>query len=503
MTAFAIRLHPNDSVAVLVAAASRGEQCATGKDAGVELRDDVPAGHKVALRAIAAGEPVIKYGFPIGIATVDIEPGTWVHSHNLRTALGDALTYQYSPVATAHVTTEAMPEFLGYRRPNGRVGTRNEVWIINTVGCVNQTAERVARDAASRFAGIANVDGVHAFAHPYGCSQLGDDLGNTQRILAGLLRHPNAGGVLVLGLGCENNQMQSLLAVAEREGGIQRERLRFFNTQEVVHEIDAGVSAVGELVALMANDRRTPCPASDLLLGHKCGGSDGFSGITANPLLGRIADRLTSLGGGVLLTEVPEMFGAEQLLMNRAESEAVANDIGLLINDFKAYFTRHGQPVSENPSPGNLAGGITTLEEKSLGAIQKGGQATVRHVVRYGRAAPAAGLTLLESPGNDAVSSTALVASGATLLLFTTGRGTPLGFPVPTLKIASNSELAAKKPHWIDFDAGRLLSAGATFAEQSEQLFALILDVASGRVLASNERNDNREIAIWKAGVTL
>jgi altronate hydrolase len=389
--------------------------------------------------------------------------------------------------------------FDGYRRADGRVATRNEVWIVNTVGCVNTAAERIAREATARFGG--RVDGIHAFAHPYGCSQLGDDLTHTQRALAGLVRHPNAGGVLVLGLGCENNQIASFLGIAG--DAVDPTRLRAFNTQDVVDEVERGVELVGELVERMAADRREPCPASALVLGHKCGGSDGFSGITANALLGRVADRVTALGGGVILTEVPEMFGAERALMDRAADRRVFDELVRMINDFKSYFVRHGQPVYENPSPGNKAGGLTTLEEKSLGAIQKGGRATVTRVVRYGEPAARSGLTLLEAPGNDGVSSTAMVASGATVLLFTTGRGTPLGFPVPTLKVSSNSDIAARKPHWIDFDAGRLLDGSATMDGLADELLQLILDVASGRRLANNERHGYREIAIWKHGVTL
>jgi len=314
------------------------------------------------------------------------------------------------------------------------------------------------------------------------------------------MRHPNAGGVLVLGLGCENNQMDGLLRLA---GDVDRARLRFFNSQEVTDEVDAGLEAVAQLAAAMEHDARVECPASDLVLGHKCGGSDGLSGITANPLVGRIADRLTALGGGVILTEVPEIFGAEQLLMRRAVDEAVFQDIVALVNDFKEYFLRHGQPIYENPSPGNVAGGLTTLEEKSLGAVQKGGQAAVTRVLRYGEPAAPGGLSLLEAPGNDGVSSTALVASGATLLLFTTGRGTPLGFPVPTLKISSNTAIAEKKPHWIDLNAGALLDGTATMDQLENDLFALVLDVASGRELANNEKHGYREIAIWKQVVTL
>jgi len=497
-----IRVAPSDNVAVALEALEPGRAVTIG-DVTVAARATVPPGHKIALRAIAQGEPVVKYGFPIGTATEAIAPGDWVHSHNLATALTDSSDFRYAPNAAPHAAPNAaapasVPTFMGYRRSTGRVGTRNEVWIINTVGCVNHAAERIARMAGDRFAG--KIDGVYAFAHPYGCSQLGDDLRNTQRVLAGLLRHPNAGGVLVLGLGCENNQMSALLKVA---GDLDRSRLRFFNTQDVVNEIDRGIDAVGELVERMQSDRREECSISELVLGHKCGGSDGFSGISANAVVGRVADRVTAMGGGVILTEVPEMFGAEQVLLDRAASEDVYRDTVAMVNDFKQYFVKHDQPVYENPSPGNKEGGLTTLEEKSLGAIQKGGTATVEHVLRYGEPVHGGGLSLLEAPGNDGVSSTAMVASGATILLFTTGRGTPLGFPVPTIKISSNSDIAARKPHWIDFNAGALLDGTATMEQLADDLLALVLDVASGRAQTNNEKYGYREIAIWKAGVTL
>jgi altronate hydrolase len=495
----AIRIDERDSVAVALRPIVAGDRIDVGGEA-IVARQDIPAGHKIALRDLDAEESVTKYGVPIGIATEAISRGDWIHSHNLRTALSGVLDYQYTPLPMSAAPGSQHPSlgFKGYRRANGTTGTRNELWVLNTVGCVNHAAERIAKQAAERFAG--RIDGVHAFAHPYGCSQLGDDLKNTQQVLAGLLRHPNAGAVLILGLGCENNQLDQLMTLA---GPIDRERVAFFNTQDVIDELEEGTGAVARLVERMSTDRRTDCPASELVLGHKCGGSDGFSGISANPLLGRIADRLTALGGSVVLTEVPEMFGAEQLLMNRAVNEPVFDDVVAMINDFKQYFIRHNHPVYENPSPGNKAGGLTTLEEKSLGAIQKGGRAPVSHVLRYGEPVHSRGLSLLESPGNDGVSSTAMVVSGATLLLFTTGRGTPLGFPVPTIKVSSNSEIAAKKPHWIDFDAGALLDGSKTAAQLENDLFALILAVASGERLANNERHDYREIAIWKDGVTL
>jgi len=494
----AIRIDERDNVAVALRLIPAGDRVEVD-GRSVIARQDIPAGHKIALTSFDADAQILKYGVPIGLTTECVAAGDWVHSHNLQTALRGLLEYSYRPVPPPGSSRTASPaKFSGFRRVGGAVGTRNELWVLNTVGCVNHAAERIAKQAGERFAGA--IDGVYAFAHPYGCSQLGDDLENTQAVLAGLLRHPNAGGVLILGLGCENNQLEDLL---RRAGPIDRDRVAFFNTQDVIDELEEGTGAVAKLVARMADDRRTECPASDLVLGHKCGGSDGFSGISANPLVGRIADRLTSLDGSVLLTEVPEMFGAEQLLMHRAESEQVFGGIVAMINDFKSYFLRHNQPVYENPSPGNKAGGLTTLEEKSLGAIQKGGRAPVSRVLRYGERLDTHGLALLESPGNDGVSSTAMVVSGATVLLFTTGRGTPLGFPVPTIKISSNSEIAAKKPHWIDFNAGTLLEGARTMSQLEDDLFALILATASGERLTNNEKNGYREIAIWKEGVTL
>jgi altronate hydrolase len=500
-----IRIHPADNVAVTLEPLTAGTLAQVdGKR--VEVRADVPAGHKIALEPLAAASAVVKYGFPIGSVVTDVQPGDWIHSDVLKTRLEGELKYRFERAAQTPNPPREVPTFMGYRRKNGKVGTRNEIWIINTVGCVNHAAERIAKLAADRFAAQANerfsgrIDGIHSFSHPYGCSQLGDDLKNTQRVLAGMLRHPNVGGVLVLGLGCENNQMTELLAQA---GDVDRDRLRFFNTQEVIDEVEEGLNAIESLVAALEKDERVECPASDLVLGMKCGGSDGFSGITANPLVGRIADGLTAMGGTAILTEVPEMFGAEQVLMERATSEEVFNDIVKMVNGFKDYFLLHNQPVYENPSPGNKAGGLTTLEEKSLGAIQKGGRAVITDVLSYGEPATKPGLALLEAPGNDGVSSTAMMASGATMLLFTTGRGTPLGFPVPTVKISSNTEIATRKPHWIDFNAGALLDGTADMDALTNQLFKYILDVASGRELTNNEKHGYREIAIWKEGVTL
>jgi len=487
MPAALFQIDPRDNVATALRDLDAGEQ-----QSGLILAEPVARGHKVALRAIANGEPVLKFGFPIGRATADIAPGAHVHSHNLSTALATSGDYRFEPGAhpADGVTTAT---FDGYRRADGRVGTRNEIWVIPTVGCVSRTAQKIAERAAAKHEG--RVDGIHAFAHPFGCSQLGDDLAGTRGLLAALASHPNAGGVLIVGLGCESNQMKTLLAEVDPAANV-----RTLGAQAAGDEIEEGLALVDALVESADSARREPVALSELVLGVKCGGSDGLSGLTANPLVGRMSDAVTGAGGRAILTEIPEIFGAEQLLMARAADEGVFDEIVALVNGFKAYFTAHGEPVSENPSPGNIAGGITTLEEKSLGAVQKGGRAIVTDVLPYGGRVRRAGLTLLEAPGNDAVSSTALAAAGATAILFTTGRGTPLGFPVPTIKIASNSDLAARKPGWIDFDGGNVLDAGLT--PVARDLLETICAIASGRETAA-ERNGEREIAIWKRGVTL
>ncbi|WP_373458652.1 UxaA family hydrolase [Sphingomonas faeni] len=461
---------------------------------GIVLRQDVGRGHKVALVDIPADAAIVKFGFPIGLATRAIGAGEHVHSDNLETSLAGTQSYAYTPVAAARPMLASRQTFEGYVRPDGSVGTRNEIWILPTVGCVARTAERIATKAAMLLGN--EVDGVHAFTHPHGCSQLGHDLDGARAILASLACHPNAGGVLIVGLGCEENQIASLLATipAWRHGAI-----RTLTAQFSVDEVEEGIALVRELAAAAVTPRQS-VGIDRLVLGVKCGGSDGLSGLTANPLVGRMSDRVSEVGGRVLLTEIPEVFGAEQMLMNRAADAGVFDKIVELVNGFKRYFLDHGEPVSDNPSPGNVAGGITTLEEKSLGAVQKAGHATVTDVIGYGDRVSIDGLTILEAPGNDAVSSTALAAAGATVILFTTGRGTPLGFPVPTIKIASNTVLAQRKPGWIDFDAGQVLAEGFEAAERA--LLDRIVAIASGATTAA-ERNGEREIAIWKRGVTL
>lgn len=490
----ALKIHAADNVATAITDLPAGATI-TIDGADIRLVDAIGRGHKLALDAIPRGTPVIKYGFPIGVATADIAIGTHVHSHNLATGLGTSGDYRYAPPAPVAGNPTKARSFTGYRRADGRVGTRNEIWIIPTVGCVGNLAARVARIAGRTHEG--RVDGVHAFKHPFGCSQLGDDLGHTRALLAALAQHPNAGGVLIVGLGCESNQLGPLL---EGVAPDRRANIRTLSAQSVEDDEAACLALVDELVEGCADTPRSEVPLSELVLGVKCGGSDGLSGLTANPLVGRMADAVADAGGKVVLTEIPEIFGAEQLLMDRAVSREIFDDTVALVRDFKEYFIRNGEPVSENPSPGNIAGGITTLEEKSLGAVQKGGKAPVVDVRRYGGEASLPGLTLLEAPGNDAVSSTALTAAGATVILFTTGRGTPLGFPAPTLKIASNSSLARRKTGWIDFDAGEVLETG--FDDTADALLDLIAATASG-ALTRAELNEERDIAIWKSGVTL
>ncbi len=486
----ALRIHPGDDVAVALRAIAKGEEVL-----GVTAREDIPAGHKIALRRIPKGQNVIKYAFPIGHATLDIAPGDWVHTHNVATNLDGTLAYRYEPARLP----QARPfsgSFMGYPRPDGRVGVRNEIWIVTTVACVNKTAERLCALANEKFAG--RTDGVFCFPHPYGCSQMGDDLKNTQKLLAAMVKSPNAGGALVLSLGCENNHLGVFKPML---GDVDERRVKFLTTQEVGDELHAGLSLIGQIVESMGSDARCEQPISKLVVGLKCGGSDGFSGITANPLLGAFSDRLCAAGGTSVLTEVPEMFGAETILMNRCADERVFDKTVRMINGYKEYFIAHGQVVYENPSPGNKQGGITTLEDKSLGCTQKGGAGPVVDVLGYAEPARTPGLNLLYGPGNDGCAITALMASHCHLILFTTGRGTPMGAPVPTLKLATNSEMAERKRHWIDFDAGQLLS-GLPMDEAAERLKALALRVASGEP-AQNERNGYREIAIWKDGVTV
>lgn len=445
---------------------------------------NIEDGHKYAICDIKEGENVIKYGQPIGHATCDIKAGEHVHTHNIKTNLGGVLEYTYEPVEAPVEKIDADLTFMGYVRENGNVGIRNDIWIVNTVGCVNKTAQILAEKTGAKY-----------FPHPFGCSQLGDDQDITRKILKGMVNHPNAGGVLVLGLGCENTNIDVFKEVL---GSWDDTRVKFLNAQDFEDEIEEGIKLIGELKANAEKYKREPVHISKLKVGLKCGGSDGFSGITANPLVGRFCDSLTAMGGSCVLTEVPEMFGAEHLLMQRCENREIFDKTVKLINDFKDYYTRHNQVIYENPSPGNKKGGITTLEEKSLGCVQKGGLSKVVDVLDYGDTLTKNGLSLLNGPGNDIVAVTNLMAAGVNLILFTTGRGTPLGTAVPTVKVATNHALAVKKANWIDFDASPMLEG----IDPTDDLLKYVIRVANGEQ-TKNEENGYEEISIFKDGVTL
>ncbi len=491
-----IKINPADNIAVAVIALQAGETLLIdGQE--IVLLNDIPAGHKIALQAFAVNDNIIKYGFPIGHAITEIPQGGWVNEKNIKTNLSGLLDYTYTPQPITSLEPGNPLTFKGYRRKNGDVGIRNEIWIIPTVGCVNGIANQLAEQLRAETQSVG-VDAIVAYPHNYGCSQLGDDHENTRKILRDMVHHPNAGAVLIVGLGCENNQPDTF---REFLGEYDTERVRFMVTQQVDDELETGMHLLRDLYDIASDDVRTDVPLSELKVGLKCGGSDGFSGITANPLLGVFSDFLVAQGGTTVLTEVPEMFGAETLLMNRCESADLFDKTVHLINDFKAYFIANNQPVYENPSPGNKAGGISTLEEKSLGCTQKSGSSAVKDVLMYGDRLKTKGLNLLSAPGNDLVASTALASSGCHMVLFTTGRGTPFGTFVPTVKISTNSKLYNLKPGWIDFNAGTLVE-GESMESLCERFIQFLIGIASG-IPTNNESKNYREIAIFKTGVTL
>lgn len=486
-----IHIHPKDNVAVALKPIPAGTVFE-----GVAAKTDIPQGHKMALNGLAENDQVVKYGFPIGHATCPIAPGEWVHTHNMKTNLSGQLEYSYHPKLNPPAPLPCAT-FQGFRRKNGQVGIRNEIWIIPTVGCVNDVAKALVKQNQDLVTGT--IDGLYTFPHPFGCSQTGADHAQTRKLLAALTRHPNAGAVLVLSLGCENLTHEQFV---QELGAYDENRVKFLTCQQVEDELAAGREILARLAAYAGEFHREPIPASELVVGMKCGGSDGLSGITANPTVGRFSDLLVAQGGSTVLTEVPEMFGAEGFLMDRCASEAVFRKAVNMINGFKEYFLRHNEVVYENPSPGNKAGGITTLEDKSCGCVQKGGSAPIMDVIGYGDQVVTKGLNMLYGPGNDLVSSTALTAAGAHLILFTTGRGTPFGAPAPTMKLATNTPLAQKKRGWIDFNAGVVADGSRTLDEAAQDLMALVLEVASGKKTRAEEKGF-REISIFKDGVVL
>lgn len=493
-----LKINANDNVAVVLADVLTAGDVVELDGQRVVVQQEVARGHKVALVDMGAGQQVVKYGYPIGHLTQTVKAGEWIHTHNLKSDLCDNLKYTYTPKSyDVEFQRDDNLRVMGYLRASGEMGIRNELWIVPTVGCVNGQAQAIA-ERLKRECDCSHLDDVRVYTHNYGCSQLGDDHANTQRALAALIKHPNAGGVLVLGLGCENNQIASLKEVM---GEWDEDRVRFLVAQEVEDEVDMGVQLCRELVEKMRMDRRESLPLSYLRIGLKCGGSDGLSGITANPLVGHFSDWLIAQGGTTILTEVPEMFGAETILMNRAASEDVFEDTVRLINSFKEYFREYGQPIYENPSPGNKQGGITTLEEKSLGCVQKGGVQMVVGVLDYCEKVERQGLNLLRAPGNDLVATSALALSGCQLVLFTTGRGTPFGAFVPTMKISTNTPLAKFKSSWIDFDAGALVEQTAA-DEVLNGLIDKVIATSNGERV-KHEEVGAKELAIFKSGVTL
>lgn len=489
-----IRINDADNVAVALTPLTSGKEIVAG-DLHVTLTQDIPQGHKFALCDLKSGDSIIKYGNRIGLAKEDIPVGTWVHTHNIKTALGDLLTYSYNPV---HSEVKESEErfFNGFRRADGKVGVRNEIWIIPTVGCMNSVAKAIEQEAQELVGG--SLESIFAFNHPYGCSQMGDDQENTREVLADLIRHPNAGGVLVLGLGCENSNIDVLKPYL---GEYDEKRVRFLVAQNSEDEVSDALAILKDLAAHVKTFEREKVNANELIIGMKCGGSDGLSGITANPTVGGFSDLLIGKGGTTILTEVPEMFGAEQQLMNRCANEELFGQTVDLINDFKNYFKAHNQTIYENPSPGNKAGGISTLEDKSNGCTQKSGSAPVTGVLKYAEPVKVKGLNLLSAPGNDLVAATALAASGAQIVLFTTGRGTPFASPVPTVKISTNNRLFNNKRNWIDFNCGTIVEED-TVKGLSEELFEYVLKVASGETVKS-ENAGYHDLAIFKQGVTL
>ena len=486
-----IQIHPKDTVAVALGKIEKGTVFQ-----GVTALEDIPQGHKMALKEMPANSQVMKYGFSIGHATENIQPGQWVHSHNMATNLSGQEEYSYNPSIT-EVTPIQPQSFQGYLRKDGRAAIRNEIWIIPTVGCVNDVAKALVQENQDLVQG--SIDGLYAYTHPFGCSQTGDDHAQTRKLLASLAKHPNAGAVLVLCLGCENLTKEQFIAEL---GEYDTDRIRFLTCQQVEDEMKAGREILKECAAYASQFERQTLPASKLVVGMKCGGSDGLSGITANPVVGRFSDMLVAMGGSTVLTEVPEMFGAEGFLMNRCVNEEVFQKAVNMINGFKDYFIRHNEVVYENPSPGNREGGITTLEDKSCGCVQKGGSAPVVDVIGYGEQVTTQGLNMLYGPGNDLVSATALTAAGAHLILFTTGRGTPFGAPAPTMKLATNTPLAQKKSGWIDFNAGTVADGTQTLEESADDLMKLVLEIASGKQTKA-EQKGFREISIFKDGVVL
>ena len=493
----ALTLNPADDVAIVLEALEPGTAV---ESLNLSAAEAIPAGHKIARHAIAAGSVVRKYGQVIGEAVRDIAAGAHVHTHNLAmsearagAAIGvDARTHR--PLSGA--------SFEGFVRADGSVGTRNYIGVLTSVNCSATVARRIA-DAFPDSSLPRGVDGVVAFTHQGGCggSSLSTDTAVLQRTMAGYARHPNFAAVLVVGLGCEANQIPDWLA---REGLEPNADLRTLTIQEAggtSRAIEAGLVAVREMITRASTARRQTVSAAHLTVGLQCGGSDGWSGVTANPALGAAVDLLVAHGGRAMLSETPEIWGAEHLLLRRATTPEVADRLLARLEWWRAYADRHGMELNNNPSPGNLAGGLTTILEKSLGAVAKSGATPLNDVIGYAEPVTAPGLTFMDSPGYDPCSATGQIASGANLLAFTTGRGSVFGAkPAPSIKLASNARLASWMDEDMDIDASPVLN-GVSLAAMGELIFARMLAVASGEPAKSEALGiGDNEFVPWQVG---
>lgn len=497
----AIKLYPQDTVALATSELKKG-QTVTVDGETITLLDDIPNAHKIALKDFETGEAVRKYDNIIGYASKPIKKGEWIHSHNEVTGLGKSkeYTYDFNPISI--FPGESDKTFMGYDRADGGAGIRNHLAIISTVFCANGPLRKLARMAEAKYPATENFDGIIAFDQEFGCSQTGKDLVTTCKIIAGIAKNANFGGVLLVSNGCE----MAIPSVLEQYmGDYDKKRIRTLTLQEVEDEFTAGMELIDEIMEEMKDDKRTPININRLHIAMNCGGSDGYSGITANTLLGTLCDTLVKEGAIMNMTEVPEMMGAEHILMNRAADKSIFDDIVKMMYDYDAYFARYGEKAADNPTQGNKAGGLTTLEEKSLGCIQKGGHCAVMEVLEYGERATKNGFVLVSGPGNDLAGVSGQIAAGAVLTIFTTGRGTPCGFAGPTFRLASNTALATRKSNWIDYDAGRLLTAKTPEEVEAlnKELYDAIMATVNGQYRTRTEENGYYILGALKDGVTL
>lgn len=515
MSATLIRLAPGDNVAVAVQALPAGTPLRAVVPGASLLRaaEPIPAGHKMALAAINPGGLIIKYGQPIGVATAPIGPGAHVHVHNLAAGGATGPGAESSPSPSPSPSPSSVPgvqarqaTFKGFRRADGRVGTRNYLGVLSSVNCSATVARLIADAAAPMATSFGQVDGIVALSHGTGCGLVDGAEGhaNLQRVLWGFARHPNFAGILLVGLGCEVNRLDFLLEAYGLERGPRLQTLDIQALGGTRRTVEAGCTILGEMLPVADAARRETVPASELTVALQCGGSDAFSGVTANPALGAATDRLVQQGGTAILAETPEIYGAEALLTRRAARPEVAGRLLERIAWWQEHVARHGGSLDNNPSPGNRQGGITTILEKSLGAAAKAGSTPLMEVYRYAEPVGARGLVFMDSPGYDPCSVTGQIAGGATLVAFTTGRGSVSGFkPAPCLKLASTSDLCRRLPEDIDIDCGPILD-GTSVEDLGSRIFARMLDAASGeRTCSERQGFGDHELVPWPIGAVL